>query len=135
MCLLGIDYGSVRVGIAVSDELGMLAVPLETVENMKAVARILDIISEKKIQMIVMGIPRNMDGSYGLKAKEVYRFADGLMKQTTVPIKFWDERLTTQSVERMLVQADVSRRRRKEVIDKLAAQQILQNYMDSQSQS
>ncbi len=132
MRLLGIDYGSVRVGLAFSDEGGTFAIPLETVENSKAIVRIREILAEKKICTVIIGMPRNMNGSYGPKAKEVHHFADLLKTQTKVEVKFWDERLTTQSVERMLIQANVSRKRRKEVVDKLAAQQLLQNYLDAQ---
>ena len=131
MRFLGIDYGSVRVGLALSDETGMLATPLETVENSKAIIRIQTIVREKNVQMIIVGMPRNMNNSYGQKAEEVRRFIQLLEKQIVIPVKPWDERFTTQSVERMLIQTDISRKRRKEVIDKLAAQQILQSYLDS----
>jgi putative holliday junction resolvase len=132
MRVLGVDYGTVRVGLALSDELGMLATPLEVVPAPKAFSRIKEIVTEKQAGLIIMGMPRNMDGSYGFKAEEVKKFAESLGKQLSIPIKFWDERLTTQGVEKMLIQAEVSRKRRKEVIDQLAAQQILQSYLDSQ---
>ncbi len=133
MRTLGIDYGSVRVGLALSDEIGMLAMPLETVENARAFERILEVVAEKQVESIVVGMPRNMDGSYGPKAEEVRKFAERLKATVAIEIHFWDERLTTKSVERMLIEADVSRKRRKEVIDKLAAQQILQGYLDAQA--
>ncbi len=131
--LLGVDYGSVRVGLALSDELGMMAIPLTTVENAKAIEHIHSLVQEKNIQQIIVGMPRNMDGSYGPKAEEVRRFVQKLNQKKSLDIKLWDERLTTKSVERMLIQADVSRQKRKKVMDQLAAQQILQSYMDSQS--
>jgi putative Holliday junction resolvase len=131
MRILGVDYGTVRVGLALSDELGMLATPLEVVENSKAIPRIREIMSEKNVGTIVVGLPRNMDGSYGPKADEVRQFVEKLGKNVGVECKLWDERLTTKLVERMLIDGDVSRKRRKEVIDKLAAQQILQSYLDS----
>jgi putative holliday junction resolvase len=131
MRILGIDYGTVRVGLALSDESRILATPLETVENGKAFVRISQVVQEKKIETVVLGMPRNMDGSYGPKADEVRKFAETLKEKVGVQVKFWDERLTTQGVERMLIASDVSRKKRKEVIDKLAAQQILQNYLDS----
>jgi putative holliday junction resolvase len=133
MRTLGVDHGTVRVGLALSDELGMLATPLETVENPKTLARIQALITEKNISKIVVGLPRNMDGSYGPKAEEVRKFAEHLKQKVNLPVVLWDERLTTRSVERMLIEADVSRQKRKDVIDKLAAQQILQSYLDSQA--
>jgi len=131
MRTLGVDYGTVRVGLALSDEIGMLATPLETVERAKSVGRIWEIVSTRDVETVVLGMPRNMDGSYGPKAKEVEQFAEELRKAGVKDLKFWDERLTTRSVERMLVEADLSRKRRKEVVDKLAAQLILQSYLDS----
>lgn len=133
MRTLGIDHGSVRVGLALSDELGMLATPLETVEAPRALKRIRELIAEKRITRVVVGLPRNMDGSYGPKAEEVRRFADSLKTALSIEVHLWDERLTTLGVERMLIEADVSRKRRKEVVDKLAAQQILQGWLDAQS--
>ena len=130
---LGVDYGTVRVGLALSDEIGMLATPLETVERAKAVQRIQEVVRTRDVGTVILGMPRNMDGSYGPKAKEVEQFAEELRKAGVNDLKFWDERLTTRSAERMLVDADVSRKRRKEVIDKLAAQQILQSYLDSKT--
>lgn len=134
MRILGIDYGAVRVGLALSDDLGILAMPLETVEGPKVMNRICQIILDRKIEFVVIGMPRNMDGSYGPKAEEVRRFSDTLKKKLPVEIRLWDERLTTQSMERMLIEADVSRKKRKEVIDQLAAQQILQSYLDAQQE-
>ncbi len=134
MRILGIDYGSVRVGVALSDELGMLASPLETVDYAQAIARIKEIISEKNVQKIVLGMPRNMNGSYGPQAEKVRLFAQLLAEKIAIDIQFWDERLSTQEVERMLIQANVSRQQRKKVIDKLAAQRILQNYLDAHEQ-
>jgi len=132
MRAIGIDYGSVRVGLAGSDDLGMIATPLETVANKNAIQRICEIIIERQVNFIIVGMPRNMDGTYGPKCDEVKAFIEQLKTKCTIPIRTWDERLTTQSVERMLIEADVSRQKRKEVIDKLAAQQILQSFLDSQ---
>lgn len=129
---LGIDYGSVRTGLAISDELGMIANPLETVESSKVIDRICAVVAEKNVKMIIVGMPRNMDGTYGPKCDETKLFIQKLQEKCQVPIRTWDERLTTKSVERMLIDADVSRKKRKEVIDKLAAQQILQGFLDSQ---
>jgi putative holliday junction resolvase len=132
MRALGVDYGTVRVGLAISDELGIISMPLETVPQERAVERIIQVIEEKKVGIVILGLPKNMDGTLGPKAQEVQKFAASLSEKITVPIKLWDERLTTRGVERMLIEADVSRQNRKKVIDKLAAQQILQGYLDSQ---
>ena len=133
MRALGIDYGSVRTGIAGCDELGMFASPLETVETHKAIQRICELAQQRQVELIVVGMPRNMDGTYGPKCDEVRAFIEKLKIQCNLPIRTWDERLTTQGVERMLIDADVSRKKRKEVIDKLAAQQILQSFLDAQT--
>ena len=130
--ILGIDYGAVRIGLAMSDEIGMLATPLETVASSAALKRIQEIVAQYGIQKIVLGMPRNMDGTYGFKAEEVRKFATLLQTKLSIEICFWDERLTTRGVERMLIEADVSRKKRKEVIDQLAAQQILQSFLDAQ---
>lgn len=132
MRTLGIDYGSTRVGLALSDEMGMLATPLETVEQSACLARIREVIRERRVQRIVIGLPRNMDGSEGPAAQRVREFIRSLVAETGLEVIAWDERLTTRSVERMLIDADVSRKKRKTVIDKLAAQQILQGYLDAQ---
>ncbi len=132
---MGIDYGTVRVGIALSDEIGMLATPLETVEASKVIQRIREIVVEKGVQRIVVGLPRNMNGSYGPQAESVLQFIQSLSKHVTVEVKTWDERLTTRLVERSLIEANVSRKKRKKVIDQLAAQQILQGYLDAHSSS
>ncbi|MDD2708692.1 MAG: Holliday junction resolvase RuvX [Verrucomicrobiae bacterium] len=132
MRILGIDHGQTRTGLALSDDLGMLATPLETVETPNAAARILEIVKTREVGRLVIGLPRNMDGSEGFQAKIVRQFAEGLRNSAGLEIVFWDERLTSRSVERMLIEADVSRRKRREVVDKLAAQQILQSYLDAQ---
>ncbi len=133
MRLLGIDYGSVRVGLALSDEIAMMAMPFETVENPKAIDRICMLVTEKQIGEIVLGMPRNMDGSYGPKAAEVRKFGDALTARVGVPIRYWDERLTTLAVERLMAQAEMKRERRKQMVDQLAAQQILQSYLDAKA--
>lgn len=131
MRILGIDYGSTRVGLALSDEIGMLATPLETVEQAACLARIREVIRTKQVQRIVIGLPRNMDGSEGPATQRVREFIRALTAETGLEVIAWDERLTTRFVERMLIEADVSRKKRKTVIDKLAAQQILQAYLDA----
>lgn len=133
MLVLGIDHGSVRVGLAISDELGIFAMPLEVVPLASALTRIAELVQQRKIGMIVLGMPRNMDGSYGPKTEEVRRFAEKLKTKVSIEIRFWDERLTTLGAERALREADVSSKKRKEVIDQLAAQQILEGFLESLS--
>ena len=135
MRILGVDYGKVRVGLALSDETGMLATPLETVEASKVIQRIREIVAEKGVQKIVVGLPRNMNGSYGPQAESVQQFVELLTSQLTLEVETWDERLSTRMVERSLIEANVSRRKRKKVIDQLAARQILQEYLDAHSVS
>ena len=130
MRILALDVGSKRTGVAVSDALGIIAQPLETIEA-QDVKRILDLIKEYEATELVIGLPLNMDGSEGPKAKEVISFADSIKDKIQIPVKMWDERLTTMQVEKDLIAADVSRRKRKKSIDKLAAQLILQSYLDS----
>lgn len=132
MNFLGVDYGTVRVGLAVGDERDQMALPLETAPAAQAVARIRALVAERGIGRIVLGMPRNMNGTYGPRAEEARKFGAVLTQAVGVEVVFWDERLTSRSVERMLVEADVSRKRRREVTDQLAAQQILQNYLDAQ---
>lgn len=132
MRALGVDFGTERVGLALSDEIGMLATPLEVVPAKEALARIVAVITERQVGTVILGMPRNMDGSYGPSAEAARRFGETLRARTPARVEYWDERLTTRSVERMLVDADVSRKRRREVVDKLAAQLILQSWLDAQ---
>jgi len=131
--ILGVDYGAVRVGLSLSDESATLATPLEVVARANAPERIRQLVSEKAVGIVLIGMPRNMDGSYGPQADVVRQFAQALSREVAVEIRFWDERLTSRAAERMLVEADVSRKRRKAVVDKLAAQQMLQSYLDAQA--
>ena len=132
--LLGIDYGKVRVGLAVSDPLGMFATPLRTetvTSRRQAVEAVVAAIAEVEAGTVVVGLPLNMDGSHGEMAAWAERFVAALSEQVDIPIVTWDERLSSRLVERTLLDADMSRRKRKAVRDKLAAQVILQSYMDS----
>jgi putative holliday junction resolvase len=134
MRILGIDHGTKRIGIAVSDELGMLAHPLEFIPAeplSKFLERLKAIISEKEISLIIVGMPRNMDGSYGPAAEKVREFIGHLKESIVLPIKTWDERLTSAQANRLLIQADVRRADRKEIVDKMAAAILLQSYLDS----
>ena len=131
---LGVDYGERRVGLAISDELGIMALPLDIlpVKGSKQVIRdILRLCQEKQVAMIVVGLPLNMDGSRGPAVEAVERLVLELRRQVDRPVEVWDERMSSRQVERMLIDSDVSRSRRKGIVDKLAAQVILQSYLDA----
>ncbi len=131
--ILGIDHGEARVGLALSDELGMFAHPLETivVKKIEPARRIGEIVKREKVALLVLGMPRNMDGSYGPAAEKVKAFAEILKQRTGLEIKFWDERMTSLAAQRVL--HDVGRKVKdgRKVIDQVAAQIILQSYLDS----
>lgn len=134
MRALAIDHGTKRMGIAVSDDLGMMAHPLEFIPAepfAKFVERLKQIIKERQVELIVVGMPRNMDGSYGPAALKVKEFVAVLNEVIGVPIRTWDERLTSAQANRLLIQADVRRADRKERVDKSAAAILLQSYLDS----
>lgn len=131
--LVGLDLGTKTIGVAVSDSLQTIASPLETIKRTKFqadAARLLDIIAHRNLAGIVLGLPRNMDGSEGPRAQSTRAFARNLERLTALPITFWDERLSTVAAERALLEADTSRRRRAEVIDHVAAGVILQGLLD-----
>ena len=132
---LGIDLGDARVGVAISDELGMLAHPLETitVKNTEPVARIAEIAVRDKIGTIVLGLPRNMDGTYGPAAEKSRAFAEKLRESTGCVVKLWDERLTSVAAQRSLHEAGRNAKQSRSVIDQVAAQLILQGWLDSQA--
>ncbi len=133
MRVLAIDHGTKRMGIAVSDELGMIAQPLEFVLAEpfdKFLARLKELIREKQVELLLVGMPRNMDGSYGPAALKVQEFVTVLKEAVAIPIKTWDERLTSAQANRFLIQADVRREKRKEKVDKMAAAILLQSYLD-----
>ncbi|MBI5685226.1 MAG: Holliday junction resolvase RuvX [Verrucomicrobia bacterium] len=135
MKLLGIDYGQRRIGVAASDETGMLALPLEQVDAeplARACERIATLARERGVERIVVGMPRNMDGSYGPAAEGVRAFIAVLKKSVSAEVVTWDERLSTAQAERAMLEADYSRKRRRAQRDALAAQLILQNYLDAQ---
>src|SRR3954467_13424514 len=137
MRILGLDHGTKRIGIAVSDELKMIAQPLEFIEAepfAKFLERLKQIIREKEVELILIGMPRNMDGSYGPAALKVQEFVAVLRDAIITPIKTWDERLTSAQANRFLIQANVRRADRKEKVDKTAAAILLQSYLDSLSQ-
>ena len=132
--VLGLDYGERRMGFAVSVPGAGLAVPLRTVAvdgERAAVEAVRQLCAETGAERIVLGLPLNMNGSKGPMADKVQRFAERLRGTIGLPVELFDERLSTGLVERALLDADLSRRKRKRVRDKLAAQVILQGYLDS----
>ncbi len=131
--LMGLDLGTKTIGVAVSDGLRMTATALETVRRAKFsadAARLEEIIAGRGIGAIVLGLPRNMDGSEGPRCQSTRAFARNLAARIAQPIAFWDERLSTVAAERALLEADSSRKRRSEVIDKVAAAYILQGALN-----
>lgn len=134
--LLGLDIGSKTVGLALSDGLWMVASPLETLRRKKFTTdaeKLLAIIAENQVGGLILGLPLNMDGSEGPRCQSTRAFAANLLKLQDLPIAFWDERLSTAAVQRMMVEEmDLTRKRRGEVVDKLAAAYILQGFLDSQ---
>ena len=131
--LLGLDLGTRTIGLALSDVTRMIASSLETIRRTKFKAdldRLRELIAEHDIKGLVLGFPINLDGTEGPRAQATRAFARNVNQAVEVPILMWDERLTTAAAERMLIEADTSRRRRAEVIDKLAATLILQNALD-----
>ena len=137
MRIMGLDYGSKTVGVAVSDALGITAQAVETVtredENKlrKTCARIEALIREYEIEAVVLGYPKNMNNTAGDRAKKTEEFKEMLERRTGLPVILWDERLTTVSSERILQESGVRRENRKAVIDQIAAGLILQGYLDS----
>lgn len=134
MRILALDHGTKRIGVAVSDEMKMIATPLEYIpaEPFAAfLARLKEIIREKEVELIIIGMPRNMDGSYGPAALKVQEFVAVLKDALTIPIKTLDERLTTVQAQRFLIQGNVRREKRKEKVDKTAAAILLQSYLDN----
>ncbi len=131
--LLGLDLGTKTIGVAVSDALRYTATPLETIVRTKFTAdaaRLLGLIEQNAAVALVLGLPLNMDGSEGPRAQSTRAFARNLAQKTDLPIVFWDERLSTSAVTRMLIEADTRRDRRAEIVDKLAASYILQGFLD-----
>lgn len=131
--LIGLDLGTKTVGVAVSDGMWSIATPLETIARRKFTldaARIIEIAAGRALGGIVLGLPRNMDGSEGPRCQSTRAFARNLSRLTDLPIGFWDERLSTVAAERALLEADTSRQRRAEVIDHVAAGYILQGALD-----
>ncbi|HEX3010987.1 MAG TPA: Holliday junction resolvase RuvX [Syntrophomonadaceae bacterium] len=134
MRIMGLDVGDKRIGIALSDPLGWTAqghsvLHRTTMENdLKSIQQLCQ---EMEVEKLVIGFPRNMNGTIGPRAQQTEDFARRLQEYINLPLEFWDERMTTQIAERVLIQADVSRQKRRKVIDKMAAINILQSFLDS----
>ena len=131
--LAGLDLGDKTIGVAVSDGLRQVASPLQTIRRVKFTqdaSALLALVTARGIGGLVLGLPRNMDGSEGPRAQGTRAFARNLSRLTELPIGFWDERLSTVAAERALLEADTSRKRRSEVIDHVAAGYILQGALD-----
>lgn len=135
MRILGLDFGTKTLGVAVSDELGWTAQGIETIrideENGEyGFDRLRQLIEQYAVEEIVIGFPKNMNGTIGPRGEATQRFAEQVKQTVSLPVVLWDERLSTMAAERMLIAADVSRKKRKKVIDKMAAVMILQSYLD-----
>ena len=132
--LLGLDLGSKSIGLAISDSLFQIASPLETIHRRKFTVdatALKQVIDKRDIGGLILGLPRNMDGSEGPRCQSTRQFAANLLQKFDIPIAFWDERLSTVAVERILIdEADLSRQKRSNVIDKMAASYILQGALD-----
>ena len=131
--LLGLDLGEKTIGVALSDRLLSVASPFETLRRRRFgqdAARLLEIATAREVGGVILGLPRNMDGSEGPRCQSTRAFARNLARLTDLPIGFWDERLSTVAAERALLEADASRKRRAQVIDSVAASYILQGALD-----
>ncbi len=136
--ILALDVGQRRIGVAVSDPLGLTAQGLEVLERKgweEDISRLLEIARRYPVQEILVGLPRHMDGRLGAQAPEILKLAQTLGEALGVPVVAWDERLSTKEAERVLIAADLSRRRRRRVVDKMAAVLILQAYLDQTRQA
>lgn len=134
MRILSLDVGKKKIGIAISGPLGITSQGLDTLfrKNKKNdLERLKKIIRDMDVSKLVVGLPLNMDGTTGAAAEGVYDFVEKLKKEIELPVEFWDERLTTMEANRILLKADLSRKKRKSLDDKIAAQLILQSYLDS----
>ncbi|HLL03745.1 MAG TPA: Holliday junction resolvase RuvX [Myxococcaceae bacterium] len=134
MRTMGLDVGTKTIGVAVSDGLGLTAQAITTVRrtNLKAdLAALADLVREHEVSRLVVGLPLNMDGSEGPRAEASRKFADVASQSLGVPVEFWDERLSTVAAERTLLEADLTRAKRRQVIDQVAAQFILQGWLDA----
>jgi putative Holliday junction resolvase len=131
--ILGLDLGTKTIGVAISDGMRYSATPLETIKRTKFTQdaeRIIQLVAENNAVALILGLPLNMDGSEGPRVQSTRAFARNLAHKLDLPIAFWDERLSTSAVTRMMIEADLRRDRRAEIVDKLAASYILQGALD-----
>ncbi len=136
MRILGLDVGTKTVGVAISDEMGWTAQGLETIKINEerghfGFDRISELVKQYDVDKIVVGLPKNMNGTIGPRGEACQQFAENLRELLQLDVVMWDERLSTMAAERLLISADVSRKKRKRVIDKMAAVVILQGFLDS----
>ena len=134
MRILGLDIGDKTIGVAISDPLGFTAQGVTTIKRIgkeKDIEELRKICEEYKVESIVAGLPKNMNGTLGPQSEKVSKFCDLIEERMSLPIKMWDERLTTVAAHRAMLEADLSRAKRKKIVDKIAAIYILQGYLDS----
>ncbi|MBM3845795.1 MAG: Holliday junction resolvase RuvX [Verrucomicrobia bacterium] len=134
MRILGLDHGTKRIGVALSDELKFIAQPLEHIPAEPAddaLKAIISLVKTRDVELILVGMPRNMDGTYGEAAQKVKAFIEQLSALCPVPIRSWDERLTSAQANRALISANVRRDQRKQKVDGVAAAVLLQSYLDT----
>ena len=133
MRILAVDFGEKRIGLALSDPLGFTAQGLDTLQRQnraQVLAHIAEIVKKNEVGEIVVGLPVNMDGSRGFKAEETFKFVTALEGAVTVPVKTWDERLTSREASRLMIEEGLSRKKQRDNSDRLAATLILQNYLE-----
>jgi putative Holliday junction resolvase len=133
MRFMGLDFGDKRIGIAVSDDQGQIAMPKDTLQRsgkVKYIERLAELADQENVGEILVGMPVSMDGSHGPQAQKVMQFVQRLRQRVEIPVVVWDERLTTVAAERILIEGNLSRSRRRRVIDKVAAAYLLQSYLD-----
>ena len=137
MRIMGLDYGSVTVGVAISDSMQLTAQPVEVIQRKsenklrRTLARIEELVEEYEVGLIVLGLPKNMNNTVGERGEDTLSFRDALVRRTGLEVILWDERLTTVASEKVLMESGVRRENRKKVIDQIAASMILQGYLDS----
>jgi putative Holliday junction resolvase len=137
MRTLALDHGKKRIGVAISDEMGIIAQPLEFLDAQPLqgfLTRLKDIVDRRQVGEILVGIPRNMNGTYGPAAEKAREFVERLKEAFAIPVKTWDERLTSVQANRFLIETGMRREKRKTKVDQTAAAILLQSYLDSQTQ-
>ncbi|MCK5426484.1 MAG: Holliday junction resolvase RuvX [Thermodesulfovibrionia bacterium] len=128
---IGLDVGDKRIGVAVSDALGLTAQGINTIDRKGSIEALKKIIAEYEVDSIIVGIPKMLNGTIGIQGEKVMEFVNELKKAISLPVTLWDERLSTLAAERALLEANVRRKKRKSLRDKVSAILILQNYLDS----